>query len=81
MFMWSPLSSILVSILDKSYRFAQLMRTSSRHLEVTKNTYYVLPPDGSQKKVSAHGLLGIFPAEPLSEILAIANLRHAASRI
>ena len=27
-----------------------------RHPEVTKNPYYVLPPERSQKKVSAHGL-------------------------
>ena len=28
----------------------------SRHPEVTKNPYYVLSPEGSQKKISAHGL-------------------------
>ena len=28
----------------------------SRHPEVTKNPYYVLSPEGSQKKVSAHEL-------------------------
>ena len=28
----------------------------SRHPEVTKNPYYVLSPEGSQNKVSAHGL-------------------------
>ena len=28
----------------------------SKHSGVTKNLYYVLSPEGSQKKVSAHGL-------------------------
>ena len=28
----------------------------SRHPKVTKNPYYVLPPEWNQKKVSAHGL-------------------------
>ena len=28
----------------------------SRHPEVTENPHYVFPPEGSQKKVSAHGL-------------------------
>ena len=31
----------------------------SRHLEVTKNPYYVLSPKGSQKKVSANGLIPV----------------------
>ena len=31
----------------------------SRHLDVTKNPYYVLFPKGSQKKVSAHGLIPV----------------------
>ena len=29
----------------------------SRHPEITKTPYYVLSPEGSQKKGSAHGLL------------------------
>ena len=28
-----------------------------RHPEVNKNLYYILSPDGNQKKLSAHGLL------------------------
>ena len=28
----------------------------SRHPEATKNPYYVLSPERSQKKISAHGL-------------------------
>ena len=31
--------------------------SESKHAEVTKNQYYALSPVGSQKKVSAHGLL------------------------
>ena len=31
----------------------------SRHLEVTKNPYYVLSPKGSQKKVSAYGQIPV----------------------
>ena len=29
----------------------------NRYLEITKNQYYVLSPEGSQKLVSAHGLI------------------------
>ena len=28
----------------------------SRHREVTKNSYYILSPEGTQEKVSTHGL-------------------------
>ena len=31
----------------------------SRPPDVTKNPYYVLTPDGCEKKVSAHGLKGL----------------------
>ena len=31
----------------------------SRHPEITKHPHYVLSPAGSQKKLSAHGLLYI----------------------
>ena len=33
-----------------------------RHTEVTKNLYCVLSPEGSQEKVSAHGLLELLKA-------------------
>ena len=29
----------------------------SRHPEVNKNPYYILSPEGNQKKLSAHGLI------------------------
>ena len=38
----------------------------SNHPEVTKNSYYVLFPEGRQKKVSAHGLYVIIQSNPLN---------------
>ena len=38
------------------FRTANYTFLKSKHLEVTKNPYYVLSPEGSQRKVSAHGL-------------------------
>ena len=38
------------------FRTANHTFLKSKHLEVTKNPYYVLSPEGSQRKVSAHGL-------------------------
>ena len=60
--MWSPLWSILICKIPqfdqklpiRTIRHAFL---ESRHPEVTKNPYYLLSPEWSQKKVSAHGLL------------------------
>ena len=62
-FIWSHFWSILVSIIPFEQKL--LIRTAhhtfleSRHPEVTKNPYYVLSPKGSQKKVSANGLIPV----------------------
>ena len=56
--MWSPVGPIW-SV--KYINFGQKLPIwtvhhtfqESRHPEFTKNSYYVLPPEGSQKKVSA----------------------------
>ena len=40
-----------------SIRTAHHIFQEGRHPEVTKNSYYVLSPEGSQKEVSAHGLV------------------------
>ena len=42
-----------------SIRTAHLIFLENRHPEVTKNPYYVLSPKGSQKKVSAYGLIPV----------------------
>ena len=55
--MWSSLWSILVC--KTHYTFLE-----SKHAEVTKNSYYVLFPEGSQIKVSAHGLYVIIRSNP-----------------
>ena len=50
-------------ILNKNYieiRTAHHIFLESRHPEVTKNPYYVLSPKGSQKKVSAYGLIPVY---------------------
>ena len=46
------------SILDKKLliRTAHHTFLARRHLEVKKNLYYILSPEGSETKVSAHGL-------------------------
>ena len=56
--MWSPLWSILVFKIPQFWEKATAHHTfiESRHPEVTKNLYYVCSPEGSQKKISAHGL-------------------------
>ena len=43
-------------------RIAHHTFLESRHAEVIKNTYYVVSPEWSHKKISAHGLI---PKDPL----------------
>ena len=60
-FTCSPLWSVLVCKISQfgqklPIRTAHHTFLESRHPETTKNPYYVLFPEGSQKKVSTHGL-------------------------
>ena len=41
----------------RQFTYLHLKVIESRQLEVTKNPYYLLFPEWSQKKVSAHGLM------------------------
>ena len=59
--MWSPYWSILVCKIPQFWARLPIQTMhhtflESRHPEVTKNPYYVLSREWSQKKVSAHGL-------------------------
>ena len=63
--MWSPFDPFW-SV--KYLNFGQKLPTrtvhftflESRHPEISKNPYYVLFPEGSQEKVSAHGLYVLY---------------------
>ena len=57
--LWSFLVCINASILGQKLPIwtAHHAFLESRYSEITKNLYYVLPPEGSQKKLSAHGLI------------------------
>ena len=60
--MWSSLWSILVCKIPQFWEKLPIRSThhtflESRQPEVTKIPYYVLSPEGSQKKVSTHGLI------------------------
>ena len=59
--MWSPLWSILAWKIPQfgqklPIRITHHTFLESGHPEVTKNAYYDLFPEGSQRKVSTHGL-------------------------
>ena len=56
---WSILVCINASILGQKLPIwtAHHAFLESRYSEITKNPYYVLPPEESHKKLSAHGLI------------------------
>ena len=57
--LWSILICINASILGQKLPIwrAHHAFLESRYSEIIKNLYYVLPPEGSQKKLSVHGLI------------------------